>query len=211
MPSKNVLREFEPESYYHIYNRGAAKLPIFLDESDKRYFVSLFDRHLNPDSKILDKNGAPYFKLDEQIELLAYCLMKNHFHILLYMNDSFDSISALLKSISVSYTLYFNLKYKRSGHLFQGTYKARKITTDEYLLHISRYIHLNPRNFVTFRYSSIRSYLDPTHANYLAPGAWLSPNRMIDQLDGIDYLAFCNQWLEEKYHDTEFYSELANK
>lgn len=179
MPAKNVVKSYREYSYYHVYNRGVAKQAIFLDQSDKRYFLGLVDRHLNPDSNILDRNGVPYKKYDQMLELLCYCLMKNHFHLLIYMGDSREALQRFMKSIGVAYTMYFNLKYKRVGPIFQGTFKACRIDHDDYLLHITRYIHLNPRQYEAYRYSSLLDY-----AGKRTPAPWLKVGRILDLFDG---------------------------
>lgn len=208
MPAKNVIREYGRENYYHVYNRGVAKMPIFLDQADKRYFLNLFDRHLNPDSFSLDKTGAPYAKYNESLELLCYCLMKNHFHLVFYMGDSRTALKDIMKSISVAYTMYFNLKYKRVGPLFQGTFKAARIAQENYLLHISRYVHLNPRQYETYKYSSLRDYLGKRQ-----PAPWLKIDRMLELFDDdhnryADFLADYKQkrdMLEEIKHNLANY------
>src|SRR5438105_2134757 len=137
MPAKNVVREYRPQSYYHVYNRGVAKQKIFLEQADKQYFLKLIDRHLNPASEAKNISGIPYRKFDTSAELLCYCLMGNHYHLLFYLNDDLTAITELMKSIGTAYTMYFNLKYKRVGPLFQGRFKATLIDNDAYLVHIS--------------------------------------------------------------------------
>lgn len=157
MPSKNVIRENDTHTYYHIYNRGAGKQSIFLDDQDRYKFLSLLARHLDSDETDRRSDGQPYPTFD--IELLAYCLMDNHFHLLIYQKDNKHAISLFMKSVSTAYTMYFNKKYRASGHLFQGTFKSSRITDDAYLLHITRYIHMNPRYYLRYRWSSVAAYL----------------------------------------------------
>ena len=186
MPAKNVVKTFAPDSYYHVYNRGVAKQKIFLDQTDKRYFLKLLDRHLNPKSKIMNKSGFSYKKFDN-VELNCYCLMGNHFHFLIYVSDNPYALSEFMKSIGTAYTMYFNLKYKRVGPLFQGTYKASRITNDAYLLHITRYIHRNPREYLTCRYSSLKAYSTQEKT------AWLHPERILLLFKGNEYLRFVSE------------------
>jgi REP element-mobilizing transposase RayT len=204
MPALNSVKIYEPDSYYHVYNRGAGKQPIFIDRFDKTYFIGLLDRYLNPKNIGVNTSGEPYPKY-LNMELLAYCLMGNHFHLLTYINDDVEEISKLLKSLLTSYTMYFNLKYRRSGALFQGVYKATKITNDAYLVHISRYIHLNPRTYRTYKFSSLGAYLG------LGCPAWLKPKRIVDLFEGNDYLAFVDDWADYQESLSQIGSELADR
>jgi len=184
MPQKNTIKKYVKNGYYHIYNRGVEKRAIFLDDQDYRVFLHLLKYYLRPDS--LDKKHPvlevsnlhlirprPLKNLSSEIDLLCYCLMPNHFHLLI-QQKTIDGIQTLMRKIGTSYSMYFNKRYDRVGHLFQGTYKAALIETDEYLLHLSRYIHLNPReltgiNPVNYSYSSYKNYLGIKHSNWLKP------------------------------------------
>ncbi|MBI3486527.1 transposase [Candidatus Daviesbacteria bacterium] len=108
------------------------------------------------------------------VEIISYCLMPNHFHLLLkQLKDG--GIQEFIRKISNSYTKYFNTKHKRVGPLFQGNFKAKDIETDEQLVHVSRYIHLNPfvagltNNLENFPYSSYQEYLEPTQNKLSIP------------------------------------------
>lgn len=204
VPAKHTIREYAPDNYYHVFNRGVAKQRIFLDQADKRYFLQLFDRHLNQNTKQLNKNGLPYKSFHPHLELMAYCLMSNHFHMLFYLGDDITGLSECMKSISTSYAMYFNLKYKRVGPVFQGVFKASRITSDKYLLHISRYIHLNPRHFQTYKFSSYAAYLGEK------PPPWLAPKRMLAHFDGVDYAAFTEDYIDHKKMLDIIEYELAN-
>jgi len=101
------------------------------------------------------------------VEIVAYCLMPNHFHLLLKQLKN-DGIKQFISNITNSYTKYFNTKRKRSGPIFQGRFKAVRIETGEQLLHVSRYIHLNPyssylirqiNELLNYPYSSLPEYL----------------------------------------------------
>ena len=153
MPSKNLVRSFDTPAFYHVYNRGAGKQLIFHDSTDRRKFLSLLRRHLIPS----DDPNDTYPLYD--VEIVAYCLMGNHYHLLLYQEVDPHEISGLMKSVATAYTMYFNRRYKSSGHLFQGPFRASHISNDAYLAHISRYIHLNPRTYKTYYWSSLKYYL----------------------------------------------------
>jgi len=204
MPAKNVVREFACYQYYHVYNRGVAKQRIFLDQADKHYFINLFDRYLNPSNTTCDYAGIPYRKFDNELELLSFCLMNNHFHLLVYQTHNPIALSDFMKSIGTAYTMYFNLKYKRVGPLFQGTYKASRISNDSYLMHISRYIHLNPREYLTCMYSSLPSYLGRDDIT------WIKPSKILDMFEGTSYLTFLQDYEDTKLMLDEIKHELAD-
>lgn len=156
MPSKNIVKQWDLPSYYHVYNRGAGGNVIFSDSEDKYKFLSLIKRYIRP---VAERDKAdelyPYYP----VEVLAYCLMGSHFHLLLYQEEHTSSISDLMKSVSTSYTMYRNRKYKSQGHLFQSIFKASQIRDEAYFKHITCYIHMNPRTYKTYKWSSIGAYI----------------------------------------------------
>ena len=111
MPSRNVIKINVPESYYHVYGRGSNKHHIFADESDYKYFLSLLRRYLSKE-KLDPQSIDNYQKLYDSIEVLAYCLMPNHFHFLLYQIEK-GSMAKLMHGIMTSYSRYFNHKYHK--------------------------------------------------------------------------------------------------
>ena len=150
---KVVLAEGE---YYHIFNRGVAKIPIFSTNSNYIRFLDLVDyyRFKNTPTSFsnLQKLAADerakvlsYLKKDgeKQVEILCFCLMDNHYHFLLKQKTK-NGVSRFISNLQNGYAKYFNIKTKRTGPLFQPMFKAVRIETDEQLLHVSRYIHLNP-------------------------------------------------------------------
>ncbi|MGB4800467.1 MAG: transposase [Candidatus Saccharimonadales bacterium] len=156
MSKRNTIRRFDVPAYYHVYNRGVHKEKIFLDAQDKAKFMQLLARYLDPTDESVRADGVVYEK--SSAKLLAYCLMGNHFHLLLYQDEDVKDIQKLLSAVSTAYSMYYNLRYKRSGRLFEGPYQASRIDSDSYLMHISRYIHLNPRTYLTYQWSSIHEY-----------------------------------------------------
>ncbi|MDO8570827.1 MAG: transposase [Candidatus Daviesbacteria bacterium] len=157
--------------YYHIYNRGSEKRRIFEDTSDYRRFLKTLKYYQieGPKPKFSNFPNLIVNKLDETkkiVEIANYCLMPNHFHLLIkqirdggiteFMNKSFNS-----------YTKYYNTKHNRVGPLLQGVFKAVSIENDTQLIHISRYIHLNPisshltKDLNYYRWSSYSEYIDP--------------------------------------------------
>ncbi len=134
--------------YYHIYNRGNSKQKIFFAKQDYLRFIGLLYACNQQDSlKINNLNRSQTLYDIPRGELLidigAYCLMPNHFHLLITQSED-DSISNFMQKLSTSYSMYFNKKYKRTGSLFEGKFKARHAYEDRYLKYIFSYIHLNP-------------------------------------------------------------------
>ena len=184
MPAKNIRKQFTENGYYHIYNRGVEKRIIFMDDQDYRVFLHLLKFYLSPPDPLVNHpltsltgldpvRLRPFTTLEKEIDLYAYCLMPNHFHLLLKQITR-DGITKLLIKVLTTYVMYFNKRYKRVGHLFQGTYKGVLIDSDAYLLHLSRYIHLNPSgltgsNPVTYLYSSYSYYLGIKNASWVKP------------------------------------------
>ncbi len=199
MPHKNVIRHFAPESFYHCYNRGVEQRQTFMDEVDYGVFLNRLKQMLtDPENLNSDEPSSEHIKsFYGDVELLAYCLMPNHFHLLLYQKSE-RGVSEFMRTLSTSYTMYFNKRYKRVGSLFQGTYKARHVDTESYWLHISRYIHLNPLSLGsgidTYQYSSMKYY----HPNAMRP-SWLQPRRVLECFDSYDnYASFVREYAEPK-------------
>lgn len=165
MPARNVIKTYAPETYYHVYNRGVSKQAIFLDEQDYSVFLGFLKRYLSAIPE-RDGNRQLYQKLNQDVELLAYCLMPNHFHLFLYEKSGIGMIQ-LLKRVSVSYGMYFNKKYKRTGSVFQQRYRAVRISDDGQLMHISRYIHMNPKDYKRWPYSSLKYYIDTASCDWI--------------------------------------------
>ena len=200
MPARNSIKQYDAPSYYHVYNRGAGKRPIFLDDQDRRKFISLLARHLDPDDTSVRADGKIYEKYE--VELVAYCLMDNHFHFLLYQESDITAITQLMRSITVAYTMYFNLRYGQQGHLFQGVFKASRIDNHSYLAHITRYIHLNPRSYKRYKWSSLSVYLGKHQET------WLHPERVLD-MTPTQYLTFLEDYESRKAILGEIKDQLA--
>ena len=131
--------------FLHVIIRGVGKQILFENDEDRYHFLKLI------------KN----FSAEQKIVLIAYCLMENHVHFL--VEDEFEHISIFMKKIEVSYAAYYNRKYERVGHLFQGRYRSEVITDNKYLLAAFRYILLNPEKAgiataKTYKWSSYTEY-----------------------------------------------------
>ncbi len=201
MPSKNIIKDYVENGYYHIYNRGVEKREIFLDEQDCGIFLHYLKLYLSPveELKQLDLPGLRILKfirlnLSQEIDLLAFALMPNHIHLQIKQKTS-DGIVKLMKRLATAYVMYFNKKYQRVGSLFQNRYKATLIETDEYLLHLSRYIHLNPVK-ITYKkidfkkFSSYPYYLGEKHVSWIKPQEILGYFRSAQRNDLKDILSY---------------------
>lgn len=147
---------FSIDEYYHVYNRGTDKRIIFTNEHDYRRFVVLL--YLCNDTKSIDvakhfQEGRSFMDLfnvkrgDQIVDIGAYALMPNHFHLLLHERTD-GGISTFMKKLCTAYVMYFNKKYVRTGPLFEGRFKAKHADSDEYLKYLFAYIHLNPVDIV---------------------------------------------------------------
>ena len=140
------LRIQYPHAFYHVTSRGNERNPVFLSRRDREKFLSYLE-------SATERYGAIVH---------VYCLMDNHYHLLL--ETPFGNLSQIMHHINGAYTTYFNTKRSRSGHLFQGRYKAILLDADEYAKELSRYIHLNPvragivETPDNFEWSSFRYY-----------------------------------------------------
>ena len=152
------LRIEYPGAFYHVTSRGNEQKDIFKSDFDREKFLSYL-------VSASERYGA---------EIHAYCLMTNHYHMML--ETPLGNLSQIMKHINSSYTSYFNIKHKRVGHLLQGRYKAILVQADAYAAELSRYIHLNPvrAGMVKFpedyRWTSYRFYIEGGEPSWLTTG-----------------------------------------
>lgn len=167
------------EHFYHIFNRGVNKQPIFENVKDYKRFLTLI-RYSNYEncnlrfSKFILLSNRERLEIERKLEkstkltdILTYCLMPNHFHLLLRQKVN-NGISKFMAKLQNSYGKYLNIKNNRIGPLFQNRFKSVLVETDNQLLHLSRYIHLNPYSsaiikdfdaLLNYQWSSLREYL----------------------------------------------------
>lgn len=141
-----ISRQISSTKVYHIILRGIDKQDIFLSEKDYNKFL-----------EILKETKKQY-----EYDIYAYCLMNNHIHMVIY--DKKDILQKIMKSIGIKYSIYFNRKYDRVGHLFQDRYLSKKIEDREYLRTVCRYIHQNPQKAgiektEDYKWSSYKEYI----------------------------------------------------
>ena len=164
---------------YHLYNRGNNRQHIFLESENYLYFLRQLRRYLLP----------------VVIDVIAYCLMPNHYHLLIFLKT--DDLSRPMQRFSLSYTKAINKRYARVGALFQGRFKAAIVETDPYLLHLSRYIHLNPvlaglvKQPENWEYSSYQEYVG------VRQGSLPSPQAVLSQFpSSSDYQRFVQSYMD---------------
>lgn len=184
MPAKYTIKTYVTDGVYHIYNRGVEKRIIFEDKDDYKVFLNCLKEALLPPDKLpkipiaFTLKGETFQGIPKMVknfygkmELLAYCLMPNHFHLLVKQKSD-RIIDAFMQSVATRYSIHFNKKHHRIGTLFQGPYKAVLVDDDIYLLHLSRYIHRNPRQYtenLINSYSSYAEYLGNRHTEWIRP------------------------------------------
>jgi len=206
---------FAKQEFYHIYNRGVDKRDIFMDSDDLyRFLKSMNDFNVqDPIGSIYEhsfKLGSPTPKLKKLVNFVAYCLNQNHYHFILEPLVD-NGIQKFMHKLSTGYTNYFNEKYKRSGSLFQGGYKAIHINSNEYLLHASVYINLNYKIHKNLNkewmkklpISSFKEYTEKTTKPFCAKDI------VLGQFNNTkEYKIFCEEILPEILRKKEEEKEL---
>lgn len=188
MPAKNVVKIYKENSYYHIYNRGVAKNKIFLDDKDYKTFLFYLKFYLTLELHDKDLQGrtlkVPPSKIPnnftDEIKLVAYCLMPNHYHFLIYQKRK-DMIQHFMRSLGTKYSMYFNRRYERVGPLFQGKYKGVLVDSEEQFIYLSKYIHQNPIEILPAG-SDLEGYKYSSYLNYLGVinQTWVKPRDILD-------------------------------
>ena len=219
MPIRNV--SFANGYYYHVYNRGVNKRKIFLDNQDHQRAIDTLQYYLYSGHRL---RFSYYRRLNDQLKqeyssylmaqtvgIVSYVLMPNHFHFLINQLED-GGISNCLRLFENSYTRYFNTKHKRIGPLLQGPFKAVTIESDSQLLHVTRYIHLNPfSSKLVDTTEKLERYPWSSYPSYLKTGrsqSFINNEIILDQFKNQSYRTFVNerslyqQELEEIKHLT---------
>jgi REP element-mobilizing transposase RayT len=172
------------DHFYHIYNRGINSDNIFLSDENKIYFLKLFSKYLI-----------------EKIDLYAYCLMDNHFHIVLKVIEEEKIVTQSFSNFFNAYAKAFNKQNHRTGSLFEKHFRRIKIQDENYLRNIIQYVHLNPKhhlnlNYKTYKHSSFQAILSINETK-------LARHEVLSYFDGIDNFIYChdfkNEVLSEKF------------
>ena len=140
-------QSFAPSEFYHLYNRGTDKRIIFKEKRDYEHFLFLMYVCNTMKSIELRNIGENFDRGETIVDIGAYCLMPNHFHILIHEKEEVGITKYMLK-LMTSYSMYFNKKHKRTGKLYEGVFKSTHASSDNYLKYIYSYIHLNPAKLV---------------------------------------------------------------
>jgi len=180
MPSRKI--PLVTGEIYHVVNRGVGAIPIFANHRDYQRFTLTFRYYQNQKvpfqfSKFLglpkEEKEKLFNRLQEEkdflVEIIAYCLMPNHYHFLLRQKTD-NGILNFIRLTTDSYSKYFNIKSKRKGSLFEGRFGAIRVENETQLIHLARYIHLNPhssfviktsKDLLAYPHSSLGEYLKP--------------------------------------------------
>jgi len=191
---------FAENEYYHIFNRGNSKQLIFKSEGDYSRFKKILYIANDTEQFVLNRlDEVNIFDVERKNPLVhigAYCLMANHFHILLTPAQE-GGVPKFMLKLATSYASFFNKKYDRTGRLFEGSYKAKYVDSDQYLKYLFSYIHLNPyrdmdekkagdsidmRDLSTYRHSSLPDYLGETRQ----VGMILTPEKFPKYFQGVN-------------------------
>lgn len=155
---------FAENECYHIYSRGVEKRKIFMNTKDYNRFVALL-YIMNQDATFVmgnflrDKNKSllDIFKEEREktlVSILGYCLMPNHFHLILHEHTE-GGISKFMNKLLTAYSMYFNLKYERSGPLFTHPFRSEHISNESQYMYIFSYVHLNPLSIIDKKWKGI--------------------------------------------------------
>lgn len=167
------------DQIYHVYNRSVAEQPIFRNKREHNIFIKAIEyyrfskppvrlsRYLNLNKQTgSDLLESLYEKNNCLADIYSFCLMPNHYHILLKQTAE-NGISNFIRLLQNSYAKYLNIKTKRAGSLFQCPFKAVRIETDEQFIHVARYIHLNPlTSYILKDFEDLESYEWCSYTDY---------------------------------------------
>ncbi|MBD0723587.1 hypothetical protein B6A10_00170 [Flavobacterium sp. L1I52] len=174
----------ERESYYHIYNRGINSTLIFFNEENKSFFLRQLNKYLT-----------------NKISIFAYCLMDNHFHLIIRLNKEEKEVTQAFSNFFNSYVKAVNKENDRTGSLFEKHFKRIKLQDENYLKQLILYVHLNPKhhldaNFKEYKFSSYQAFISNKETR-------IKREEVLDLFGGIENFIFChnqkNEILTEKH------------
>lgn len=204
--------QFATGEFYHIYNRGVEKRNVFLDTRDfDRFLKSMVAFNtVEPIGSLHEfsfhKNVSRKIQRSQLVRVICYCLNPNHYHFILQQVVD-GGISEFMKRLNGGYTKYFNIRYKRSGVLFQSVFKSKHIDSNEYLLRASAYVNLNDRVHRLGRFTSKSSWEEYIHdagRNICRKGI------ILKQFDGArDYKKFAEEELDDILEKKQLSKELT--
>jgi len=211
---------FAPGEFYHLYNRGTEKRNIFMSRADRDRFLALLYLANQNEPADLKLQGSTLLEIAEEragaplVEIVAYCLMPNHFHLLIRELED-GGISKFMQKLTTGYTMYFNKKNERSGALFQGRFKATHVDDDRYLRYLISYIHLNPVKLIEPKWKEagiadkaraekyLETYTQSSYLDYLdkkrPEGIILAREALPEYFSSsADFKIFVTEWLTYK-------------
>jgi REP element-mobilizing transposase RayT len=167
------LEILEKDNYYHIYNRGINGASIFFNEENKNFFLKQLNKYLS-----------------DKISIFAYCLMGNHFHLVVKLNEDGQVVTQAFSNFFNSYAKSVNKQNDRTGSLFEKHFKRIRLDDEEYLKQLIIYAHLNPKHhldlkFVEYKFLSYQSFLSQKETK-------LEREKVLNLFEGIENFIFCH-------------------
>lgn len=212
---KRIQASISTDTYWHIYNRGFEKRLIFKNARDyERFILTIFACRAESTYPDLSRLHSKSISLEakvalinefvdgdpEWVDIICFCAMPNHFHLLLFEKAP-GGISKFIQRVENGYTKYFNIKYDRTGYLLGSSFHRILVDRNEYLLHLSRYIHRNPIEIL----SSVRDLINypwSSYQDFVIKNRWgkgLSPAVVLDQFrNGDEYKNYVSEDLREE-------------
>lgn len=217
-----MIKDTHCGEYYHVLNRGNDKQDIFLDDYDKARFLFLIlyfqspvlhcnlrrivDKYIKNTAFNIDKSILKEIVNTRYVELVGFVFMPNHFHLIVY-ESQVDGVSKYMQRVLTSYTKYFNTKYDRSGHLFQGRYKRIYINSDNQLSYLSAYQHRNPRELQKWKDKEVE-YPWSSYQDYVKENRWgelLKNDIIMNRFEGgEDYNKFVQNSGAKEFFENNF-------
>ena len=187
-------RKFSISEVYHIIYNGIDGQDIFYDDSDKRVFLK----------KLLENKNEFMYKI------FSYCLMSNHVHLVIEIND--ENLSKAMKSLSLKYVLYFNKKYERSGPLFQNRFNSKCVENQRYFLDVCKYVHQNPEKA---RICKTKDYKWSSYHEYIGKEKIINKDAFLQYYNGniddfINYTNYVKSENELDFIEYEFRTKMTD-
>jgi len=161
---------------YHLWNRGVDGRVIFLDNNDRKRFLRALDKFNSFEKvRLSELDDDPFHEMpsrEKLVAIFAYTLLDNHFHICAKELVT-NGMTLFLRKLGIGYTLYFNLRHKRRGRLFERKIQMKKINNDQYFQHLIAYVHLNVLDTVSKKWREGKM-TKPEKLNYLTEYKWSS-------------------------------------
>ncbi len=168
------LEILEREHYYHIYNRGINGENIFISDDNKMYFLKLLSKHLTV-----------------KISVFAYCLMNNHYHLIVRIDDNPEVVTQSFSNLFNAYAKAFNKQNNRAGSLFEKHFKRIKLKNEDYLKQLILYVHLNPKHHLNIDYTN---YIFSSYKTILSiKSTKVKRGEILNIFEGRDNFIFCHK------------------